>query len=271
VRLLVVGASGHLGGVIARRAEPAGWSVVGTYHRATTNHAAIRLDVRDPVAVSTVVAELAPDAVVNCAYAYDSWPVTADGAGHVAAAARAVGARLVHVSSDVVHSGRPLPYADDDAPSPVHAYGAAKAAAETAVRVADPTAVLVRTSLLVGDADSAAVKLCLDLLTGARDGALFTDEIRCPVAVEDVADALLELAGRPYAGLLNLAGPQAVSRAEFGRLVAAAYGLDPAALKVSTIAESGLARPGRVQLDCDRAASLLRARPRPVAAVLLGR
>jgi dTDP-4-dehydrorhamnose reductase len=270
VRLLVVGASGHLGGVVARRA-PAGWSVVGTYHRAATEQATVRLDVRDPAAVSTVVAQAAPDAVVNCAYAYGSWPVTADGAAHVAIAARATGARLVHVSSDVVHSGRPAPYADDEPPSPVHAYGAAKAAAETAVRAVDPSAAVVRTSLLIGDADSAAVRLCLELLTGAREGALFTDEIRCPVAVEDVADALLELAGSAYAGLLNVAGPSAVSRAEFGRLVARAYGLDPSGLKLATIVESGLARPGRVELDGARAASLLRTRPRPVQALLPGR
>ncbi len=211
-----------------------------------------------------------PDAVVNTAYGYGQWSVTADGAAHVAVACAATGARLVHLSSDVVHSGRSTPYRDDDPPEPLYPYGAAKAAAETAVRVADPTAVLVRTSLIVGDEASQQVGFCLDLLTGRRSGALFSDEVRCPIAVEDLAAAVLELTRTADAGLLNVAGPQAVSRFEFGQLVAARYGLDPIGLKESTIAESGLARPGRLVLDSARAAASLSTRLRPVAEVLPG-
>jgi dTDP-4-dehydrorhamnose reductase len=270
VRLLVVGASGHLGGEIARQAAAAGWDVVGT-HWAHPGAGTVPLDIRELSTVVSAVAHVRPDAVVNAAYAYAGWRVSADGAAHVAVAAARVGARLVHVSSDVVHSGRLEPYGDDEPPSPLHPYGAAKAAAETAVRVADPQAVLVRTSLIVGGPTSQQVALCLDLLTGRREGALFADEIRCPVAVEDLAAAVLELARTPYVGLLNVAGPQAVSRVEFGQLVAAHYGLDPAGLKVSTIAESGLVRPDRIVLDSSRSADLLTTAPRPVGEVLAGR
>ena len=59
----------------------------------------------------------------------------------------------------------------------------------------------------------------LDLATGRTGGALFTDEIRCPVAVQDLASALLELVGGDAAGVLNVAGPEAVSRHELGVLV----------------------------------------------------
>jgi dTDP-4-dehydrorhamnose reductase len=270
VRLLVVGASGHLGGEVARLAAAAGWDVIGT-HWTHPGPGTVPLDIRELSTVVNAMGSLRPDAVVNAAYAYEGWSVSADGAAHVAVAAHRVGARLVHVSSDVVHSGRLEPYGDDEPPSPMHAYGAAKAAAETAVRVADPDAVLLRTSLIVGGATSKQVALCLDLLTGRREGALFADEIRCPIAVEDLAATVLELARTPYAGLLNAAGPQAVSRVEFGHLVAAHYGLDPAGLKTSTIAESGLVRPDRVVLDSTRAAGLLETRLRPVGEVLAGR
>jgi dTDP-4-dehydrorhamnose reductase len=260
VRLLVIGASGHLGGELSRQAGAAGWDVVGG-GRAF-------LDIRELSTVVSLVAQVRPDACVNAAYDYGQWRVTADGAAHVAVACAAAGVALVHLSSDVVHSGQSDPYGDDDPPSPVHAYGAAKAAAETAVRAAHPAATLVRTSLIVGDEASAQVGFCLDLLHGRRPGALFADEVRCPVAVEDLAAAVLELARTPYAGLLNVTGPQAVSRLEFGQLVARRYGLDPGLLKASTIAESGLVRPGRVVLDSDRATGLLRTRLRPVGEVL---
>ncbi|HEX6870749.1 MAG TPA: sugar nucleotide-binding protein, partial [Micromonosporaceae bacterium] len=204
--LLVVGASGLLGAQLCRealaRAARAGATatgpVVGTYHRRPGDLAGVawhRLDLRNRAAVADLVAAVRPTVVINCGYRYDEWAVTADGAAHVAAASAATGARLVHVSSDAVHAGRPAAYSDGEPPTPVFAYGAAKAAAETAVRVLDPSAVVVRTSLILGDADSQQIRLCLDLLTGRTAGFLFSDEVRCPVAVTDRAAAVWELAG----------------------------------------------------------------------------
>lgn len=269
--LLVVGASGHLGGEVCRLALVDGWRVVGTYHRAPRAVDGVRwqqVDVRDRAAVSSFVEQVRPDAVVSTAYVYGDWAVTADGAGYVALAAAAVGARLVHISSDALHAGRPEPYLDAEEPTPVHRYGAAKAAAETMVRLVHPAAALVRTSLIIGDAGSRQVKLCLDALSGRSGITLFRDEIRCPIGVDDLASAVLELVSSDYAGLLNVAGPEAVSRVELGALVARRYGLDPARVPVGTISGSGLVRPGTVRLDSSRATALLTTRLRPVSELL---
>jgi dTDP-4-dehydrorhamnose reductase len=268
MRLLVIGASGHLGSVLGRRAGVDGWEVHGTQHRADPPPGRHRLDVRDRRAVAAVVRAVAPNTVVNTASRYDDWATTADGAAHVALAAAAVGARLVHLSTDVVHGGRPEPYDDDEPPAPVHAYGAAKAAAETAIRAVDPAAALVRCSVIIGDADSRQVRLCLDLIEGRRSGTLFADEIRCPVDVHDLAAAVLELAAGDHAGPLNVTGPEAVSRVELGRLVARRHGLDPDRVPVGSIAGSGLARPAEIRLDTSRAGELLRTPLRPVSEFL---
>lgn len=267
--LLVVGASGYLGGEICRQAVAAGSRVVGTYLRAPGTVAGVTwvpLDVRDGAAVRAVVARSRPRAVVNTAYAYGDWAVTATGAASVALAAVAVGARLVHLSSDAVHAGRAASYVDDEPPAPVFAYGAAKAAAETAVAALDPGAAIVRTSLIVGDARSGQEALCRAAIDGRA--ALFEDEIRCPVAVADLAAAVLELVGPiGFGGLLNVAGPEAVSRVELGRLVAARYGLDGSRIRAGSVAAAGLVRPERVVLDVSRAGALLRTRLRPVSEV----
>ncbi|WP_433349452.1 sugar nucleotide-binding protein [Micromonospora sp. CA-111912] len=267
--LLVVGASGYLGAEVCRQAVAAGRRVVGTYHANPVEVPGVearRLDVTDRAAVRALVAAVRPAAVVSTPYRYDDWTVTADGAAHVAYAAAEAGARLVHLSSDALHAGRPEPYADDEVPTPVFAYGAAKAAAETAVRAVDPGAVLVRTSLIVGDERSKQVRLCLDALAGRA--SLFTDEARCPVDVSDLAAAVLELVEGDHAGLLNVAGPEAVSRAELGLLVARRYGVDPAGLKTATSAASGLVRPIEVRLDSSRAAALLHTRLRGITELL---
>ncbi|MET8911556.1 sugar nucleotide-binding protein [Micromonospora sp. NPDC004551] len=264
MNLLVVGASGFLGAEVCRQAVAAGHRVVGTCHSGAVAVPGVvrrRLDVTDPAAVRALLTEVRPDAVVATPYRYDDWAVTADGAAHIAVAAAEVGARLVHLSSDALHAGRPTPYADDDVPTPVHPYGAAKAAAETAVRAVDPGALLVRTSLIVGEG-SKQIQLCRDALAGRA--VLFTDELRCPIHVADLAAAVLELVPGGHAGSLNVAGPDAVSRAELGLLVARHDGVDANGLTTTTIAEAGLHRPAEVVLDSARATGLLRTRLRGV-------
>jgi dTDP-4-dehydrorhamnose reductase len=266
--LLVVGASGYLGGEICRQAVAAGEWVVGTYARGSGAAAGVTwtpLDLRDARAVWATVRRLRPRAVVNCAYVYGDWTVTVNGAATVAAAAAESGVRLVHLSSDAVHAGRELSYVDDEPPSPVFPYGAAKAAAETAVAAIHPAAAIVRTSLIVGDVGSTQEALCRAAIDGRA--TLFADEIRCPVAVDDLAAAVLELAADDRAGLLNVAGPEAVSRVELGRLVAAHYGLDGSRIQAGSVAATGLVRPERVVLDVSRAKAVLTTRLRPVSEV----
>jgi dTDP-4-dehydrorhamnose reductase len=242
----------------------AGWSVIGTYHSRPTDAAGERLDVRDPVAVREVFQRVRPDAVIHTAAGREDWRVIADGAAQVAVAAAALGIRLVHVSSDAVFSGRDVDYDEAALPDPVYAYGAAKAAAETAVRAVHPGAAVVRTSLILGDGQGAHEILTHKLISGRADGMLFTDQIRKPVHVDDLADALLELATNDYRDVINVAGADAVSRYELGVLVARRDGLDPDLIPAGRIVELGLTLPTDVRLRIDRATSLLRTRLRGV-------
>ncbi|MFI1992024.1 SDR family oxidoreductase [Actinoplanes sp. NPDC020271] len=261
-RLLVTGGSGSLGRRVFARAAASGWEPVGTYVAAPAPTAGVRMDIRDPDAVRRVIAQVRPDAIVHTAAGRDrgDWPATADGAAHVAMAAR--GIRLVHVSSDAIFSGREVHYGEAALPDPVYRYGAAKAAAETAVRAIDPSAAVVRTSLILGDGNGAHEILTRDLIAGRATGALFTDEVRTPVHVDDLADALLELAGGDHAGVLNVAGADAVSRYELGVLVARRDGLDPERIPSTSLAALGVRRPGDVRLDIDLAKQRLNVRLR---------
>jgi dTDP-4-dehydrorhamnose reductase len=261
-RVLVTGATGSLGRRVAARA--AGFTVIGTYVRQppeSAGFAAVRLDIRDPGAVRETLERARPDVVIHTAAGRDrgDWAANADGAAHVAVASAAAGVRLVHVSSDAVFSGRDVDYDEDAPPDPVYSYGAAKAAAETAVRAVSPAAAIVRTSLILGDGRGAHEILTHDLVAGRVRGALFTDDIRRPVHVDDLADALLELATNGYAGVLNVAGADALSRYDLGVLVARRDGLDPAAIPA---AQSPPGRPTDVRLRIGKAAGLLRTRLR---------
>jgi dTDP-4-dehydrorhamnose reductase len=257
-RLLVTGATGTLGRRVYARAVAAGWATTGTSLHTPGFE---RLDIRDPAAVRRVLHATAPDVVIHTASGRDrnDWPATADGAAHLAVATAAAGIRLVHVSSDAIFSGREVHYDEQALPDPVYRYGAAKAAAETAVRAVAPDAVVVRTSLILGDGDGQHERLTRDLIAGRATGALFTDEIRTPVHVDDLADALLEIAAGGLSGVLNVAGADALSRYDLGVLVADREGLDAAAIP-SAAAPPG--RPADVRLTGDLAGRVLKTRLR---------
>ncbi|GAB4431007.1 MAG: SDR family oxidoreductase [Chloroflexi bacterium OHK40] len=281
-RLLITGGTGYLGQVLLRQARANGHTLAATCFSQEPPSGDgvvwVPLDVRDSRAVAETLDRLRPEIVIHTAFRQtgpDVLAITGEGAGHVAQAARAVGARLIHMSSDVIFDGeRDAPYTEDDPPAPVSPYGEAKALAERLVAAAHPEAAIVRTSLIYGfDAVDRQTQFALDVASGRRAERLFVDELRCPVYVEDLAAALLELAALPYAGVLNLAGAERVSRHEIGTLMARAYGLDPAAIPAARSAESPVRRPRNCALDSSRARSLLRTRLRGLREVLrdLGR
>lgn len=277
-RLLITGGTGYLGAELVRLAAAAGWDVTAS-HLGTEPPAGpgpvhwCRLDVTDAPAVQAVVGQVAPDAVVHTAYLREgprAAEVIIGGTAAVAAAARAAGARLVTLSTDVVFDGeRAGAYTEDDPAMPISAYGSAKLAAEAAALAADPHALVVRTSLLYGGpAPGPHEVAALEAAHGDRDAVFFTDEIRCPTQVGDLAGALLELVGTDATGPLHVAGADAVSRYEFARLVVAAAGLPADRLRAGDSRSAGLARPRNCALDCTRAGRLVTDPPRGVYEVL---
>ncbi|WP_169982652.1 sugar nucleotide-binding protein [Microbispora sp. H10836] len=261
MRVLIVGGSGFLGGELARRCSAAGHEVIATYLTRPGEAPGVEwmpLDVRRRGDVDALVRASRPEVVVNAAYRQADWTTTAAGAANVALAASAVGGRLVHVSSDAVFSGAAIRYDETCVPDPITPYGAAKAAAETAVDAIAPSAVIARTSLIIGDGDSPHEALVRSLAGGGARGVLFTDDVRCPVHVTDLAAALLELAASEHHGIHHVAGPDAVSRYELGVLIARRDGLDESALPPGRRADTDIPGPLDVRLECDMTRRRLR-------------
>jgi dTDP-4-dehydrorhamnose reductase len=258
VRLLVTGGAGYLGVEVCRLAVARGDDVLATrLHRQPPHGRAIDLDLRDAEAVARVLLRHGPDAVIHTAYVQhgDAMEQTIVRGSHaVAEAAHRCGARLVHLSTDLVFDGEHgAPYRESDEPRPVTAYGQAKLDAERAVLRAHPDATIVRTSLLHGGPGGPQEALAL-----RDDVTFYTDEIRCPTRVDELAAALLQLLDVACRGPLHLAAAQAVSRYELARLLRARAGGDPEAVRGAPSPRAG--RPRNVALDSSRAVRLLRSR-----------
>ncbi|MBI4933559.1 MAG: sugar nucleotide-binding protein [Actinobacteria bacterium] len=247
--LMITGASGFLGRHLMSHREQ-GWQVFAPPHSS--------LDVCNLERVRHEMRSWEPDVVVHLAYRRDDRRAIVDGSRNVASAAAAAGARLIHLSTDVVFAGRDTPYTEIDVPDATMDYGKWKAEAELEVHRAHPNAVMVRTSLLYGtDQLSPGQHAVTEALTGGQPTTYFTDEYRCPVHAADVADALIRLAEMPEVdGPLHVAGPQVLSRAELAAAFARHLSLDETRLLTTTLAESGQHRPARVVLDTSKAAAL---------------
>lgn len=130
----------------------------------------------------------------------DAFAVNAVGPANLGRAAREVGARLVHVSTDYVFDGTATsPYAEDAPVAPRSAYGRTKAAGEWAVRAETPDHLIVRTAWLYGAAGPCFPKTMARLAAERPELSVVDDQVGQPTWTFDLADLVLRLvtAGAP--------------------------------------------------------------------------
>jgi dTDP-4-dehydrorhamnose reductase len=256
-RILITGGSGDLGRVLSERAVAAGHAVTVTYltrPERVRAGVAIPLDLTDGSRVQEVIAQVQPEVIIHTALnqgVRDPRQQIVSAAYHVARAAEK-GTLLIYLSSDMVFDGLNAPYADDDPPSPRSPYGQAKAEMEM---MADH---VVRTSLIYDfERGNKQIDWMLDKIERGEKVKLFNDEYRSPIWVVNLADALLELMNVPIKGVLNVAGPQSMSRLELGRGLLQALGYVPEQhIEVASLGDSG--RQPNLTLDVHKAAMLLK-------------
>ncbi len=299
--LLILGASGFLGAHLVSRAAAAGRLVVAAARRPEQRpwrerdpRGLVRecaLDATGDQALAELVEGSEPRAVISAvalARVADcerdpelATRLNAELPGRLARLCQDLGARLVHVSTDLVFGAQPPRgerFDEQDSTAPLHAYGASKAEGERAVLEAARDALVVRLPLLFGDSGGRGLGASDQVRAAVARGErpfLFRDEFRTPLDVQDAAAALLELLEGDVRGLLHVAGPERLDRLTLGLLALEAAGLSPeaarSAVDAGLRAQRGLGgRPGDVGLDASRARALLRTPLRTPRAALAG-
>lgn len=270
-RVIVTGGAGYLGEAVVA-AAPGDWECHVTERR-TPPPRGIRhpCDLADAEAVVALWSRLRPELVIHTAYGTengerDIWLATRN----VVDATLAVGADLLHTSTDLVFDGESGPYGEDAEPSPVHEYGQWKTRAERYVRERAPAAAVVRASLITSfDPPDPRTAWVLAGLKGEEEVTLFVDEIRTPILRDDLAAQIVEICQLPTperSGVWHLAGPESLSRYAIGALVASAYRLSTQRLRAArSPREPAAARPRDIRLLTRRADAVLSHRPRSLS------
>ena len=227
-------------------------------------------DLAVEAAAARLIASERPDLIVNAA-AYtavdraESEPELADringsAPGEAAAAAAAIGAGFIHVSTDYVFGqGEALrPRLEQDPVAPDSAYGRSKLLGEQNVRTAHPQALIVRTAWVYGPWGSNFVRTMLRLARDRDELRVVADQHGCPTHAGDLAETILALARRwpePAGLTLHAAGGDEANWAEFADGIfaaSAAVGGPVARVVPITTEEFGApaSRPRNSRLDC---------------------
>lgn len=189
------------------------------------------LDISNRQAVLETAKQFQPDIIINAA-AYtavdkaESEPeraaaVNSHGPENLALAAKAVGARLVHVSTDYVFDGTgSTPYLETDAVNPLGVYGQTKLAGELLVRSILPDAIIVRTAWVFSEYGNNFVKTMLRLAKDRPELGVVGDQVGCPTYAGDIAAAILKMVAADAAGgIYHYCGDSSVSWAEFAQAI----------------------------------------------------
>ncbi len=276
-RLLITGASGLLGANLVLAAARAHQVVAAChdYPIRPDGVEVVQADLGQPQAARRLVGAARPEWVVHCAAASDvdaceadpamAERLNADCAGWMAEACRAVGARLVHVSTDAVFDGLRGGYREEDTPAPINAYGRSKLGGEQAVAAVLPEALIVRTNFYGWNAQpkSSLAEWFLKRLEHGLPCPGWTDVFATPILANDLATLVLRLLAGGFHGIYHVAGSECASKYEFGVRLARVFELDEGLIQAASVEEAELkaARPRQLGLKVDKVSRALGAPP----------
>lgn len=239
MRLFVTGARGLLGSAIVR--EFSGDAEIHPFDR-------VSLDITNEAAVLEAVAQVRPDAIVNCAAYNDvdgaeldavtALNVNAFAVLALSRAARDTGAVLLHYSTDFVFDGESdRPYVETDAPRPRGVYAASKLLGEW-FALETPGAYVLRVESLFGEPSGPGTRrgslaMIVDRIRAGEEVPLFVDRTVSPTYTADIVSATRALLERrPQPGLYHCVNDGAATWVDIAQLVADRIGCE---LKVKPI------------------------------------
>ena len=245
MKLLLTGASGLVGSAFAQAATRRGHHVIGLVGTYTGNVPGLAekraLDLTDEAALTAVVLETFPEAIVNCAAISEPAQCDADPARaqalnvalpeQLARLAHHLSAKLIHLSSEQVFDGTSAEaYTVKSTVKPLNLYARQKAESERLVLAAAPLmSVTLRVPLLTGNSLTAQRSLHERLFAAWAAGQtprVYTDEFRQPCTAGNLAELMVEILERnDVRGVFHWAGADLLSRHELARRIRAHFKL----------------------------------------------
>jgi dTDP-4-dehydrorhamnose reductase len=199
-------------------------------------------DVTDHEAARERLSAARPDAIINTTAFHkvdlcesepgEAFRVNSIAVFHLAGIAQALGARLVHISSDYVFDGVSVkPYSEEAIPLPISVYANSKLAGEYCVRSLCEKHIVIRTCGLFGMAGIAGkggnfVEMMLRKAKAGEAIRVVDDQLVTPTPTADLAGQVALLLEADQYGLFHCTAEGSCSWYEFARAIFELSGLD---------------------------------------------
>ena len=269
MRVLVTGVAGQLGhdvmNELAKRGHEGIGSDIAPQFRGIQDSAPVcdmpyvQMDITDKDTVRSVIAKVAPDALIHCAAwtAVDAAEdeanipkvraVNADGTRNIAAACKDLDCKMMYISTDYVFDGQgTAPWQPDcTAYAPLNVYGQTKLEGELAVRELLGKYFIVRIAWVFGLNGKNFVKTMLNIGKAHESVRVVNDQIGTPTYTYDLARLLVDMIETEKYGCYHATNEGGyISWYDFCREIYRQAGLKTEVIPVTT-AEYGLSRAAR--------------------------
>ena len=276
MKILVTGVNGQLGHDVVNELAGRGHIAVGSGSgeaykgiddgSAVTKAAYVRMDITNAVQVLEVLDTVRPDAVIHCAAwtnvdgAEDEenipkvYAINADGTRNIAEACKALGCKMMYISTDYIFNGRGTTPWEPDCKdfAPLNEYGKSKLKGEFAVAEALEKFFIVRIAWVFGLNGKNFVKTMLNLGKTHDTLRVVNDQIGTPTYTYDLARLLVDMIETEKYGYYHATNEgRYISWADFATEIFRQAGMQIKVIPVTT-EEYGLskaARPFNSRLD----------------------
>lgn len=269
MKVFVTGVAGQLGHDVMNELAERGYEGIGTDLAPAYSGVAdgspvtkmpyVSLDITDAAAVSETIGHIRPDVIVHCAAwtAVDAaedeanqpkvMAINVDGTKHIADAAKAVGAKMVYISTDYVFDGQGTdPWKPDCRDyAPLNVYGKSKLGGELAVSGTLDRYFIVRIAWVFGRNGKNFIRTMLNVGKTHPEVRVVDDQIGTPTYTYDLARLLVDMIETDKYGYYHATnGGGYISWYDFTREIYRQAGMHTKVTPVTT-AEYGLSRAAR--------------------------
>ena len=238
MNILVTGADGQLGRMLAKASSISADEYIYTDVRPDAERGILGLDITDSAAVESFLSAGNIDVIVNCASytAVDKAEEDAEKAdliNNIAVASLAECARrhdavLIHISSDYVFDGKAsVPYTEESPLSPLSVYGKTKADSEKAVMASGCRYIIFRTSWLYCLEGKNFVKRILEKSAESPQLKVIFDQVGTPTYAPDLAGMIFHIIENRMldkTGLYNYSNEGVCSWYDFAAAICRGFG-----------------------------------------------
>jgi len=271
-KLLLTGASGFLGYHLLR-VFANDWQIYGLTHSKGFDFkgaTAVNCDITNYIELGNYFDDIEPDAVIHAAAIADgnfcqqnpemSYSINVDAGKNLAGICCDFQIPFAFTSTDLVFDGKKGMYTEEDEKNPLSIYGEQKATAEDEILKIYADATVFRLPLMYGYPEASAGNYTgkfINQIKAGETAILFNDEYRSAGSAKNISEGILQLLGKT-SGIIHLAGPERLSRSEFGKKIITAFNLNPGLVQETSQknAKNMAPRPADVSFDIKKAIHL---------------